>query len=631
MAGPSLRPLAAAVLLAVPAAILCFYLTAPSSGPAVRGTSDHPPMSPPMPGEWNHAPVSFAGRSGPAADFLSRTKVLDQRPLVLGGERQGVEKLVQSRSGHRLYRAVESWDARQPGSAPSGFQLRVYAADRVIVRTTPDLDAGELARILRNEGLHLRRQIAEGVFSVQTREANLDAVPLALATLARLGTVVAKAEPDGVGFGGGAPPDDPYFPQQWNLANTGQLGGVPGADVRALGLWDVWQQAAGVTVAVLDTGLDFTQPDLQGLDRAGYDFVNGDTDPSDDNGHGTAITGVILANTGNGIGIAGLTTGVRLLVVKILNAGNEGLTSDLIAGLAYARTNGAAVMNLSLVDYPAPGEYSTDDTLLAEQLVLCESAGIVLSISAGNNGTDNDITPNYPSSYTNANIISVGGHDRYDERWSGAPLPSNYGATSVDLFAPGRSVPTTARPGTGFLPEVGGDYTYYTGTSIATPHVTGTAAVLKALNPSWGATEIKDAILRSVKTNAAYTGLCLSGGRLDALDALGHAANQQPNRDSDTDGSGNLLEYLAGTRADSAAVRPQVSTTLEPSTLAVSMSRNERPYGTLRITASQTLEFWSTNGVSTELSTPTLLHGAVDRTGLGQSFMRIEAVPTGTN
>jgi len=298
--------------------------------------------------------------------------------------------------------------------------------------------------------------------------------------------------------------------------------------------------------------------------------------------------------------------------------------------LAYARTNGAAVMNLSLVGYPPPGEFPSEDTLLAQQLALCQSAGIVLCISAGNNGTNNDLTPNYPSSYTNANIIAVGGHDRYNVRWSGASLPSNYGATSVDLFAPGRGVPTTVRPGTGFLPAVGGDYTYYTGTSIATPHVTGTAAVLKALNPTWGATEIKKAILDNVKTNAAYTGLCLSGGRLDALDAFGSAANLQPNRDSDSDGSGNLLEYLAGTRADSAAVRPQVSLTLDASTLTVSMPRSERPYGTLRITASQTLESWSTNGVSTALSTPILLHGAVDRTGAGQSFMRIEAVPTGT-
>ena len=625
MAGFSLRPPVSAVLLAVLAALLCWHLTAPSRGPA-----DARSLTPPAPDERDRGPASFAGRDGPAARFLSRATVLDQRPLPADGNRQGVEKLVPSRSGHRLYRTVESWEAG-PGGTVSGFQLRVYAADRVIVRTAPDTNPDQLARVLRNEGLHLGRQIAEGVFSVQTREANLDAVPRALATLAQLGAVVAQAEPDGVGFGGGAPPDDPYFPQQWNLANTGQNGGVRGADIRALGLWDVWQRAAGVTVAVLDTGLDFTQPDLQGLDWTGYDFVNDDANPADDHGHGTAVTGVILANTGNGLGIAGLTTGVRLLVVKVLDAANEGLTSDLIAGLAYARTNGAAVMNLSLVGYPAPGEFPTDDTLLTQQLALCQSAGIVLCISAGNNGTDNNITPNYPSSYTNANIISVGGHDRNDVRWSGASLPSNYGATSVDLFAPGRSVPTTVRPGTGFLPAVGGDYSYYTGTSIATPHVTGTAAVLKALNPTWGATEIKKAILDNVKTNAAYTGLCLSGGRLDALDAFGFAANLQPNRDSDSDGSGNLLEYLAGTRADTAAVRPHVSMTLDASTLTMSMSRNERPYGTLRITASQTLEFWSTNGLSKDLSTPTVLRGAVDRTGLGQSFMRIEAVPTGTN
>ncbi len=625
MAGSSLRLSVSAALLVMLVALSGLPRTAPSPAPA-----DAPSLTPPAPDEWDRGPASFAGRDGPVARFLSRAPVLDQRPLPADGNRQGVEKLVPSRSGHRLYRTVESWDEGPPGGTVSGFQLRVYAADQVIVRTAPDADPDQLARVLRNEGLHLDRQIAEGIFSVQTREAGLDAVPRALATLAQLGAVVAQAEPDGVGFGGGAPPDDPYFPQQWNLANTGQNGGVPGTDIRALGLWDVWQRAAGVTVAVLDTGLDFTQPDLQGLNWAGTNIVNRNANPSDDHGHGTAVTGVILANTGNGLGIAGVTTGVRLLVVKVLDAANEGLTSDLIAGLAYARTNGAAVMNLSLVGYPAPGEFPTDDTLLAQQLALCQSAGIVLSISAGNNGTDNNITPNYPSSYTNANIIAVGGHDRFNTRWSGASSPSNYGSTSVDLFAPGRSVPTTVRTGTGFLPTVGGDYSYYTGTSIATPHVTGTATVLKALNPTWGATEIKKAILDNVETNAAYTGLCVSGGRLDALDAFGFAANLQPNRDSDSDGSGNLLEYLAGTRADTAAVRPHVSMTLDASTLTVSMPRSERPYGTLRITASQMLESWSTNGVSTALSTPTLLHGAINRTGAGQSFMRIESVPTGT-
>jgi subtilisin family serine protease len=624
MAGSSLRLPVAAVLLVMLAALLSFPRTAP--GPA----ADAPSLTTPAAEGWDRGPASFAGHNGPAARFVSRALVLEQRRLPADGNRQGVEKLVQSRSGHRLYRAVESWDAGPPGGTVSGFRSRVYAADQVIVRAAPDVGPDQLARVLRSEGLHLRRQIAEGVFSVQTREADLDAVPRALATLGQLGPLVAQAEPDGVGFGGGAPPNDPYFPEQWNLANTGQLGGIPGTDIRALGLWDVWQRAAGVKVAVLDTGLDFTQPDLQGLDWTGYDFVNDDANPSDDHGHGTAVTGVILANTGNGLGIAGVTTGVRLLVVKVLDAGNEGSTSDLIAGLAYARTNGAAVMNLSLVGYPPPGEFPSEDTLLAQQLALCQSAGIVLCISAGNNGTDNDLTPNYPSSYTNANIIAIGGHSRSNTRWNGTNSPSNYGATSVDLFAPGRGVPTTVRPGTGFLPAAGGDYAYYTGTSIATPHVTGTAAVLKALNPTWGATQIKEAILRSVKTNAAYTGLCLSGGRLDALDAFGFAANRQPDRDSDSDRSGNLLEYLAGTRADSAAVCPQVSLALDASTLTASVSRNERPYGTLRITASQTLESWSTNGVSTALSTPTLLHGAVDRTGAGQSFMRIEAVPTGT-
>jgi subtilisin family serine protease len=374
----------------------------------------------------------------------------------------------------------------------------------------------KLGEILSGFNIALGTEITPGVFTAELPHASLEGVPRALELLR---PIVPQAEPDGIGFAAASMPDDPFFSNQWNLLNTGQSGGMPGVDIGAPSFWSALPALPDVTVAVLDTGVDFSHPDLRHLQRRGFDFVNQDADPSDDNGHGTGVAGVIFAARNNGTGTSGLLSGARLLAVKVLGSDNKGSTADLIEGLSYARTNGASVINMSLVGYPPPGR----DGLLAQELARCEAAEIILCVSAGNRGSDNDKSPDYPSSHTNANIIAVGNHERLGRRWDGPDKPSNFGQTNVDLFAPGAAILSTD------LPRSYGNISSWVGTSVATPHVAATAAALRALRPLWSAADIKAAILESAVRSPALAGLCQTGGRLNAARAADYAL-QRPLR-----------------------------------------------------------------------------------------------------
>ena len=450
-------------------------------------------------------------------------------------------RLVQARVQPRPVRVVEEW-----GGANGEWTCRrcdMYLADQLIVEARANISRVELGQRLASLGFVLGARVSGRNFTVRLPTSNLAAEPTAMRVLAAHPELVERIEMDGVGFGAGVP-NDARFGEQWGMSNTGQSGGTVGADVHATQFWDVLDRTPGVVVAVLDTGLNFTHPDLQGLtganageiagdgidndadglidDANGWDFVNNDNDPTDDHGHGSNVTGILAAARNNGVGTAGMLNGVRVLVCKILNSSNSGTTSNLIAATTYARLRGVPVMNLSLQNYP----YSA--TLDAE-FTACQNAGILLCICAGNQGVSNDATPNYPSSYPQPNIIAVGNHDRTDVRWSGSSNPSNYGLNSVDLFAPGREI---------LGPILGTDYQLYTGTSQATPFVTAVAAALKYLNPTWKATEIKNRILSTVVTLPAYQGICSSGGRLNAYAAI--AANSaSPTLASTTNASAN--------------------------------------------------------------------------------------------
>ncbi len=224
-------------------------------------------------------------------------------------------------------------------------------------------------------------------------------------------------------------------------------------------------EGAGVKVAVIDTGIDYTHPDLDANYAGGYDFVNGDADPMDDQGHGTMVSGVIAAED-NGSGVVGVAPHARLYALKVLDATGSGWESNVIAGVDWARTHGIQVVNMSL---GSSGASSAFQTAIANAY----NAGVVLVAAAGNSGTcaGSGDTVSYPARFSQ--VIAVAATDSSDAR----PCFSSTGP-AVALAAPGVSVT---------MPSRGGGYASASGTSFSSPHVAGTAALVIASGVSGNA------------------------------------------------------------------------------------------------------------------------------------------------
>ncbi len=318
-------------------------------------------------------------------------------------------------------------------------------------------------------------------------------------------------------------PNDPKFSEQWGLSNTGQTGGKSGADISAVKGWDITTGSDTIVVAVIDTGVDYTHPDLaaniwtnpgeipnNGIDDDGngyvddvhgYDFINNDNDPMDDNGHGTHCAGVIGAIGNNGIGIAGLAWKVKIMPLKFLRADGNGDTAASLNAIAYARRMGADIISCSWGG-TAKSQALGDAIASTNALFLC---------AAGNAGSNNDITPHYPSGFDSPQIIAVAASDAND----GMPSFSNYGATTVDVAAPGDWIMST------YPTALGHEYVKMKGTSMATPHVAGLAALLLSKNPSLTPTALKARIMDTVDKLPAFSGKTVSGGRINVYKALG--------------------------------------------------------------------------------------------------------------
>ncbi len=319
-----------------------------------------------------------------------------------------------------------------------------------------------------------------------------------------------------------AAPDDPLYPQQASLENIGQTGGVWGVDVEAEHAWEIATGTAGIVVAILDTGMDTTHPDLapnlwtnpgeiagNGLDDDGngyvddihgWDFVNNDADPSDDRGHGTHVSGIIGAAGNNGLGVAGVAWRVSLMPLKFLDEAGVGTTADAAAALEYATLKGAHISNNSW----GGGGFSS---VLREAIRSASAAGRLFIASAGNSSRSNDQQPTYPASYDLRNVIAVAALDD-----AGALAAfSNFGATTVHLAAPGVSVLST-------LP--GGAYGRLSGTSMSAPHVTGAAVLLKVLAPQMTPREVRQHLMATSIPDPALAGLVVSGGRLSSFRPL---------------------------------------------------------------------------------------------------------------
>jgi len=323
-------------------------------------------------------------------------------------------------------------------------------ADEIIVRRDDGLTAAERAAVRADAGVTLVETLPLADTEV-VRAAPGDR-PDALADL-RSDPDVVWAEPNRERTAAGV--SDPYFSLMWGLQNTGQsirgASGTPGADIDALDAW-AFTKGRGVTVGVVDSGAQATHPDLQLV--TGHDFIDGDSDTDDQYGHGTHVSGTIAAAE-NGRGVIGVAPGARVMPLRILDATGHGSSANSAAAFAYAGNLGLRVVNASI------GATGVQNSSQAEYDAIHDHPNTLYVVAAGNGGLDeigddNEVTPTYPCSYNLANILCVGATDSTDKR----AAFSNYGATSVDISAPGVDVVST---------YTGSTYYYMGGTSMATP------------------------------------------------------------------------------------------------------------------------------------------------------------------
>ncbi len=315
-------------------------------------------------------------------------------------------------------------------------------------------------------------------------------------------------------------PGDPRFSELWGLQNGND------ADIDAPEAWDIQTGNQDIIIGVIDTGVDYDHEDLQsnmwrnpgesgngrelnGIDDDGNGFVDdvfganfagNDGDPRDDNGHGTHVAGTIGAAGNNGVGVAGVNWQVSIMALKFLDANGSGSTDNAISAIIYAVNHGAVITSNS---WGGGGRSQA----LEDAIKFARDRGQLFVAAAGNSGVDTDRAANFPSNYNIDNIISVAASDRNDQLASF----SNFGRKTVDLAAPGVNI-LSAQPGD--------RYQTLSGTSMATPHVSGVAGLVLSQFPGLGYREVLLRILGSVDPKTQFSVNTFTGGRLNAFNAL---------------------------------------------------------------------------------------------------------------
>jgi subtilisin family serine protease len=337
-------------------------------------------------------------------------------------------------------------------------------------------------------------------------------------------------------------PNEPAFNLLWGMENTGQTLGTAGADIKAKLAWDRTTGSPNVVVAVIDSGLDYNHQDFtttgvitpEGIvtgpnvwvnpgelagngvdddgngridDVIGIDVFNGTSDPLDDNGHGTHVSGTIGAVGNNSLGVIGVNWNVKILPCKFLDSTGNGSIADAVTCLDYVldlKLNHGVNIVATNNSYGALGAFS--QTML-DAIKAHRDAGILFFAAAGNFGVDNDTSDFYPANYDVSNVIAVAATDHNDL----LPSFSDFGRRTVHIGAPGVNIFSTLNFN---------NYTSANGTSMSTPHVAGLAALLKAQDPTRDWRAIKNLILSGGEPKASMTGKTISGRRLDAFNAV---------------------------------------------------------------------------------------------------------------
>ena len=395
-----------------------------------------------------------------------------------------------------------------------------YDSTRVLVTfANPATDANNIAELQSSTVAQSVDQLGFGIYRVNLKPtATVTSAASQLATLSG----VQSAQPD-YQIQVERTPNDPSFTSQWAYKNTGQNGGTAGADIRLPAAWNVTTGTGNTIVAIVDTGIDYRHPDLapnlwqnpreipgNGIDddgngfrddMIGANFIDNNGDPIDTNSHGTHVAGIIGARGGNAVGVAGIDWNVRIMALKFIGP-NGGFTSDAVRAMNYAVTNGAKIINNSW----GGGGY---DAATSAAIVRARNAGVIVVNAAGNSGSDNDQSAFYPANYITQsdNVITVAATDSQDQLSS----YSNFGRNTVTLGAPGTDILST-------LPN--NRYGSYSGTSMATPMVSGSLALLWDQHPTWNYQQIIAKLKSSVDTLSSLKGKTITGGRLNVAKLL---------------------------------------------------------------------------------------------------------------
>jgi YD repeat-containing protein len=353
--------------------------------------------------------------------------------------------------------------------------------------------------------------------------------PAAVASALRANRLVDFVEPNYLITADEVTPNDPHFSEQSALKNTSTTGGQFGSDINVSQAWGVTTGTRRTVVAVIDSGIDFSHPDLRNnqwnniLEQAnnqdadsngfandlhGWDFVTNSHEIKDEQGHGTGVAGIIAARGNNAIGISGVMWRAGVMSLRVLDSTGTGDIARAVEAIDYATRNGAQVINCS---------WGTDDASIAlrEAIGRASRRGVLVVASAGNGGRDIETQPHYPASYDSDNLISVASTDHSDLLTSF----SNWGVTHLAVAAPGEDVLTT---------KMGGDYQTISGSSVSAPFVTGVAGLIKTLRPWLNADRTREIVIQGARRVPALTGKVSSGGVVNAAGAVNALGTLSP-------------------------------------------------------------------------------------------------------
>ncbi|HEX8336436.1 MAG TPA: S8 family serine peptidase, partial [Pyrinomonadaceae bacterium] len=421
------------------------------------------------------------------------------------------------------------------------FKGREVVAGQVLVKFGASAQAQEIERAKVDADVeHERRVGTRGVRLLQSRSKNVEALVRELSARRD----VVYAEPNYV-IRVNAVPDDARFGEQWALLNTGQTVGAgaatPGADVGVVSAWDITTGSRANVVAVVDTGIDYNHPDLaanvwsapapftvniagQTITCAagshGFDALTNTCDPLDDHNHGTHVAGIVGAAGNNSLGVSGVSQTASIMGLRFLDAQGNGTLEGAINAIEFAVQAkqifgaGANVRVLS----NSWGWTGDASQALLEAINSAAASDMLFVAGAGNDAADTDAAPFYPASYDAASVVSVAATDANDGLARTSSWGSNYGRNTVDLGAPGDLILSTV---------IGGSYDWFGGTSMATPHVSGAAALVLS-RCTLDTAGLKSALLGGVDPVASLAGVTATGGRLNVSKALGSCSGATP-------------------------------------------------------------------------------------------------------